>query len=175
MNDDVAQAMPRYAKLLDRCIVSTTDLVNKAIVPIANMVKDLGMGHEKTLKDYSDGLETSLRLLVAASNYQNYLRKVIVRQSVANAYLRSLCDWSSPVGTSAVWDLEVTKKCGELARARKIGRPSYGRRYNDGRYRSRGSGGRGYDGGRAKEGRGYYNDSRPFLGKRARRGRRYSQ
>ena len=94
-------------------------------------------------------------------------RLIIVRNNVKDENLQTLCTWDYEVGTDELWSLEVTKKCGDLARARRIGRPNYGRRYYGGRFRARGYGQRGF-GGRAY-------DYRPFLGRRMSRGRRPRQ
>ena len=166
MNDDVLRAMTGPAKLIDRYIVGTTKLINKAMVPLVNVIKDCSLSQDAPMRKYSESVGTSLRLLAAASNYQNYLRKILVRNNVRDDNLHTLCTWEYEVGTDELWKLEVTKKCGELARARRIGRPYYGRRFFGGRFRARGYG-RGF-GGRA-------NDYRPFLGRKFSRGRRPRQ
>ena len=168
VNKDVGQAMSQGTKALDLRLTNTNTLISKAMVPLLTMIKDVGLRQGKPLAEYTDELQNSLRLLLAAFNYLNQARKELVRGNIRDAPLQTLCTWDYEVGTDELFPFNVSKRCSEMAKARKLGHS----------YRSaREFRGRPYAG-RSRGGRGQFRRSAPkqaqtFLWSKARRGKNH--
>ena len=124
-NTALSKAMSFGGKLIDVRLFQTNGLITKAIVPIARQISDIGDKKGKTLNSYLDGLNNSLRLLSSAVNYINQLRKEVVRIHVHDSALVDLCKWECEVGKDDLFPFDVTKKCEEIHKTRKLGRPSF--------------------------------------------------
>ena len=89
-------------------------LLSKALVPVANMLNDIGLKQAKPLEQYMEPLNDSLRLMAAAFNFLNQTRKEISRIYVREMALGQLCKWDHEVGQDALFPFDVSKKCDEL-------------------------------------------------------------
>lgn len=124
-NSDVSKAMNVGGKLVDTRLSLTNGLLSKALVPIAYCVSDIGKKKGKNINFYLDGLNNSLRLLTSAVNYINQLRKEVARIHVRDTAMADLCKWKYEVGTDDLFPFNVVKKCEELHKTGKLGRPSF--------------------------------------------------
>lgn len=168
-NPAISRALSVGGKLLDARLAHTNALLLKALVPIIRCISDIGEKTGKSISSYLGGFNDSLRLVVSAFNYLNHLRKEVARIHVHDTALTDLCKWDYEVGKDALFPFDVAKKCDEIHKMKRLGRPSF-RPYKFGRPQ-------GYD---ARQGakRPYFSrakpssSSRPFLGQRQSRGRR---
>ena len=77
------------------------------------------------LKNYLDQITDLIRLLAVVFSYLSQVRKDVLRN--ARPQLTAICSWKTPVGTTALFDLDVGKKLKEL----KAERFQEGGRYNN--------------------------------------------
>lgn len=124
-NSAITKAMSVGGKLLDTRICHTNGVLVKALVPIAQCVSDIGEKTEKPVASYLSDLNNSLRLLTSAVNYLNQLRKEVARIHVNDSALAELCKWECEVGREDLFPFDVVKKCDEIHKTRKLGRPSF--------------------------------------------------
>ena len=124
-NPAITKAMSVGGKLVDTRLSLTNKLLTKALVPIACCINDIGDRKEKPLNSYLDGLNNSLRLLASAVNYINQLRKEVARTHVNDSALAELCNWDCEVGKDDLFPFDVVKKCEEIHKSRKLGRPNF--------------------------------------------------
>ncbi|MPC74606.1 hypothetical protein E2C01_068975 [Portunus trituberculatus] len=115
----------KTVRLIDACLFFTNGLLSKALVPVAQCLSDIGQRKGKPVDAYLDGLNNCVRLLTSALCYLNQLRKEVARIHVNNSALAELCRWDCEVGTAELFPFDVVKKCEELHRARRLGRPSF--------------------------------------------------
>lgn len=168
-NPVISNALSVGGKVLDARLVHTNGLLLKALVPILRCLSDIGENTCKPLASYLSGFNDSLRLVVSAFNYLNHLRKEVARIHVHDSALTELCKWEHEVGKDALFPFDVAKKCDEIHKTKKLGRPSF-RPYKFGRPQ-------GHDY-RHTTKRPYLprakpsSSSRPFLGQKQSRGRR---
>ena len=173
-NSDVTKAMNSGGKLLDARLTRTNGLVSRAMVPLAQILSDFGEKNGKPVEDYLGGLNDSLRLLAAAFNYLNQLRKEVARISVSDSALAGLCKWDYDVGKDELFPFDVTKKCDELHKSKTLGRykrypPGRSTKFTQHYYRhdTRGASSR------PKQPYKPAGASKPFLGYKPARGRGY--
>lgn len=131
-NPAIIRAMGVGGKLVDARLVHTNGLLTKAIVPIVRCLSDIGEKKCESVHSYLDGFNGSLRLLISAINYINHLRKEVARIHVNDTALAELCKWECEVGTDSLFPFDVAKKCDEIHKTRKLGRPAF-RPYRTGR------------------------------------------
>ncbi|XP_063856582.1 uncharacterized protein LOC135098244 [Scylla paramamosain] len=124
-NSAITKAMSVGGKLVDTRLSLTNKLLTKALVPIACCISDIGDKKDKPVNYYLDGLNNSLRLLTSAVNYINQLRKEIARTHVNDSALAELCNWECEVGKDDLFPFDVIKKCEEIHKSRKLGRPTF--------------------------------------------------
>lgn len=124
-NKAITSAMSFAGKLIDTRLFLTNGLLTKAIVPVAQCISDVGEGKGKTVSYYLEGLNNSLRLLSSAVNYVNQLRKDVARMHVNDSALADLCKWECEVGREDLFPFDVTKKCEEIRKTRKLGKPPF--------------------------------------------------
>lgn len=124
-NPAITKAMSVGGKLVDTRLSLTNKLLTKALVPIASCISDIGDKKGKPVYFYLDGLNNSLRLLTSAVNYINQLRKEVARTHVNDSALAELCNWECEVGKDDLFPFDVVKKCEEIHKSRKLGRPSF--------------------------------------------------
>ena len=110
-------------------------LLSKALVPVANMLNDIGLKQAKPLEQYMEPLNDSLRLMAAAFNFLNQTRKEISRIYVRETALGQLCKWDHEVGQDTLFPFDVSKKCDEINKVKKLGsqtnkRPHWPQRAN---------------------------------------------
>ncbi|MPC86768.1 hypothetical protein E2C01_081604 [Portunus trituberculatus] len=103
----------------------TNGLLVKALVPIAHCTSDIGDRYVQPITCYLEGLNNSFRLLVSAVNYINQLRKEVALTHVNDSALEELCKWECEVGQDDLFPFDVIKKCEEIHKSRKLGRPSF--------------------------------------------------
>ena len=163
MNKDILHSMNQNTKMMELRLANTNNLLGKAMVPIVRVLKDAGLQQAKPVSEYISDLQDSLRLLLAAFNYQNHARKELVKCNVKDTPLQSLCSWDYDVGTNEIFSFNVSKRCGDIARSRKIGQP-----YRP--FRGRPFGGRGRGGRGQHQQRGGFK-SQSFLWKNSQRGK----
>lgn len=123
-NGDISKAMSNNGKLLDSHLFRTLGMISKAIVPLAQLVADVGEDKAKPTKHYFKSVNASVRILAASVNYLNQTRKEIVRMHVREHALTTLCKWDSPVGSYELFPFDVTKKCDEMGKVRTLGSSS---------------------------------------------------
>ena len=172
-NSAITKAMSLHGRLIDGKLFQTNGLLSKALVPIAVCVNDIGEKKGKSLTCYLDGLNTCLRLLTSAVNYINQLRKDIARIHVRDSAMVDLCKWECEVGQNELFPFDVAKKCEEIHKEGRLGRPSFrsskvpgtGRRFIPSSRPAHRSSQASY------QSRGRF-QSRPFLGQRPPQGRR---
>ncbi|XP_045129179.1 uncharacterized protein LOC123514963 isoform X1 [Portunus trituberculatus] len=169
-NSALTKAMSSGGKLIDTRLFHTNSLISKAIVSIAQCVSDIGERSGKTIGHYLDGLNNSIRLLASAVNYMNQLRKEVARLHVNDSALAELCRWECEVGRDTLFPFDVTKKCDEIHKTKRLGR------YPNRPYRTTGPRRftqirRPYNRRPYYQQRGDSRNSRPFLGKMASQGR----
>ncbi|MPC54745.1 hypothetical protein E2C01_048670 [Portunus trituberculatus] len=123
-NSAITKAMSVGGKLLDTRICHTNGVLVKALVPIAQCISDIGEKIEKPISSYLGDLNNSLRLLSSAVNYLNQVRKEVARIHVNDSALAELCKWECEVGRDELFPFDVIKKCEEIHKSRKLGRPS---------------------------------------------------
>ena len=129
-NSDITQAMNAGGKFLDARLTRTNCLISKAIVPVANLISDLGERKNRPTDFYLASLNDSLRLLAAAFNYLNHIRKEVARIHVNDSALTHLTTWECEVGTNELFPFDVAKKCDEIHKTKKLGRPQYKQKTN---------------------------------------------
>lgn len=124
-NSAITKAMSVQGKLVDTRLSLTNGLLVKALVPIARCISDVGEQNVQPITCYLDGLNNSLRLLTSAVNYVNQLRKEVARLHVHDSALEELCKWECEVGRDDLFPFDVVKKCEDIHKSRKLGRPAF--------------------------------------------------
>ena len=168
-NPVISKALSVGGKVLDARLAHTNGLLLKALVPILRCLSDIGENAGKPISTYLSGFNDSLRLLVSAFNYLNHLRTEVARIHVSDSALTELCKWEHEVGRDALFPFDVAKKCDEIHKTKRLGRPSF-RPYKFGRPQ-------GHDFRQATR-RPFFPrakpnpSARPFLGQKQPRGRR---
>ena len=126
-NEDVVRAMNADGKLLDGHLSRTNTLLSKALVPIVYMLNDVGTKNTKPLEKYMEGLNDSLRLIAASFNFLNQTRKELARIYVRETALGQLCKWDHEVGQDKLFPFDVSKRCDELNKVKKLGAQAHKR------------------------------------------------
>ncbi|MPC58147.1 hypothetical protein E2C01_052142 [Portunus trituberculatus] len=85
----------------------------------------LGEGKGKPISSYLKRLNNSLRLLASAVNNVNQLQKEVAWICVNDSALAKLCKWECAAGREELFPFDVTKKCDEIHKTRKLGRPLF--------------------------------------------------
>lgn len=124
-NSAITKAMSVGGRLVDSRLSHTNGLVCKALVPIVQCINDIGEKSSKPLASYLEGLNISVRLMTSVINYINHLRKEVARLHVHDRALVDLCKWECEVGRAELFPFDVVKKCDEIRRTGKLGRPVY--------------------------------------------------
>ena len=168
-NTAITKALSTGGKILDTRLFHTTGLLNKALVPIAQFVSDIGEKAGKPPGHYLEGFNNSIRLLVSAVNFLNHMRKEVARLHVHDSALTDLCKWECEVGKDTLFPFDVAKKCDEIHKTRRLGRPTF-RPYRSGGSRKF------VPANRAASRRSFFQraetrSSRPFLGQMTPQGR----
>ena len=122
-NQDVQKALSCDGKLLDSQLSKSNNLLAKALVPLATFVSEYGTAAQKDISAYLPGLQDSFSLITSAFNYVNHTRKEVTRVFVNDSAIAEIAKWDVPVGASEIYPFDVTKKCDEIAKARKLGGP----------------------------------------------------
>lgn len=124
-NSALTKAMSVGGKLVDTRLSLTNGLLTKALVPLARCLSDIGDGNIQPISSYLEGLNNSFRLLASAVNYVNQLRKEVARIHVNDSALVELCKWECDVGQDDLFPFDIVKKCEEIHKSRRLGRPSF--------------------------------------------------
>ena len=124
-NAAISKALSVGGRLIDARLFFTNGLLSKALVPVAQCLSDIGERKGQPVTAYLDGLNNCVRLLTSAVCYINQLRKEVARIHVHDSALAELCRWDCDVGTAELFPFDVIKKCEEIHRARRLGRPSF--------------------------------------------------
>ena len=124
-NAAITKALSVGGKLIDARLSYTNSILMKALVPVAQCISDIGDRKGKPVVEYLDGLNNSLRLLASAVNYLNHLRKEVARIHVNDTALTELCKSELEVGQTELFPFDVVKKCDEIHKTKKLGRPSF--------------------------------------------------
>lgn len=124
-NSAITKALSTGGKLLDNRLFQTNGLLSKALVLLAQCVSDIGERAGKPLSHYLEGFNNSIRLLVSAINFLNHMRKEVARLHVHDSALTDLCKWDCDVGTDALFPFDIAKKCDEIHKTKRLGRPSF--------------------------------------------------
>ena len=124
-NPAISKAMSVGGKLIDARLSHTNTLLTKTLVPVAQCISDIGERKGKLVNHYLEGLNNSLRLLTSAVNYVNHLRKEVARIHVHDSALAELCKWDCEIGRDDLFPFDVAKKCGEIHKTKKLGRPTF--------------------------------------------------
>ncbi|MPC45529.1 hypothetical protein E2C01_039230 [Portunus trituberculatus] len=74
------------------------------------------------LRDLSGHFHSEEQTVV---NYINQLRKEVAKIHINDSALADLCKWECEVGKDDLFPFDVTKKCEEIHKARKLERPSF--------------------------------------------------
>ncbi|MPC71124.1 hypothetical protein E2C01_065393 [Portunus trituberculatus] len=123
-NSAVTSAMTVGGKLIDVQLFHTNGLSSKSLVPVAQCNNDIGERKGKPVSNL-EGLHNSLRLLTSAVNYVNQLWKEVVQIHINDLTLTELCKWEYAVGREELFLFDVTNKCDEISKTRKLRRPSF--------------------------------------------------
>ena len=129
-NNDISQDMNTGGKFLDALLTRTNCLISKAIVPVAKLISDIGEKKNHPTDHYLASLNDSLRLLAAAFNYLNHIRKEVARIHVNDSVLAQLSRWECEVGTNELFLFDVAKKCDEIHKTKQLGKPYYKQKAN---------------------------------------------
>lgn len=124
-NSALTKAMSVGGRLIDARIAYTNGLLSKALVPIAQCISDIGDRKGGSINSYLHGLNNSLRLLTSSVNYLNHLRKEVARIHVHDSALVDICRWDCEVGTDELFPFDVVKKCDDIHKTKKLGRPFF--------------------------------------------------
>ena len=124
-NAALTKAMSVGGRLIDARLVYTNGLISKALVPIAQCISDIGERKGGSINSYLHGLNNSLRLLTSSVNFLNHLRKEVARIHVHDSALVDLCRWDCEVGKDELFPFDVAKKCDEIHKTKKLGRPFF--------------------------------------------------
>ena len=124
-NNDITIAMSTGGKFLDARLTRTNCFISKAIVPMAKIVSDIGEKKNLPSEVCLSSLNDSLRLLAAAFNYNNHIRKEVARVHVNDSALAQLCKWECDVGSDELFPFNVAKKCDEIHKTKKLGMPYF--------------------------------------------------
>ncbi|KAK3868375.1 hypothetical protein Pcinc_026224 [Petrolisthes cinctipes] len=124
-NSAITKVMNVGGKLLDARLAHTNNILLRALVPLAICISNIGEKTGKPLNTYLEGFNDSLRLVVSAFNYINQLRKEVIRFHVIDNALSELCKGGCEVGTDELFPFDVVKKCDEIHKTKKLGRPSF--------------------------------------------------
>jgi hypothetical protein len=108
-------------RLLDSQLTKTNGLIARAMVPVAQIISDIGQGKAKSTGSYLGSLINSLRLLAAGFNYLNHTRKEVTRLYVRDSAMNQLYKWDCEVGQDELYPFDVTKRCEEIHKAKKLG------------------------------------------------------
>ena len=132
--------------------------VSKALVPLIGIINESGLSNgDKAGKEIMSAVYDAQRLVIAAFNYGNQVRKEIVRDSVRDGRTVKLCSWDTPVGESLLF-ADIHKRVLEIDSTSRFalggkrkrqsqrysGRKNYGG--SSGRYSSSSQGSYGYGG-----------------------------
>ncbi|MPC65753.1 hypothetical protein E2C01_059889 [Portunus trituberculatus] len=123
-NSAITKVMTVGGKLLDTRLAHTNNLLLRALVPLAHCIGDIGEKAGKPLNSYLEGFNDSLRLIISAFTYINQIRKEVIHFHVNDSALAELCKWDCEVRLDDLFPFDV-KKCDELHRTKKLGRPSF--------------------------------------------------
>lgn len=99
-------------------------------MPVAKLISDIGGNKRLPTYHYLASLNDSLRLMAAAFNYLNHIRKEVVRIHVNDSALAQLSRWDCEVGTNELFPFDVAKKCEEIHRTKRLGKPFYKQKAN---------------------------------------------
>ena len=110
-NDCIWEAMKRGPQVTDASVQKVQTKLSKALVPIINMVDDIGSGKgtTKPVADYLDQLTDAFRLGSAAFSLLNQARRDIIRNDLGYPTSK-ICNWKFKVGDTELFEGDVTKK-----------------------------------------------------------------
>ncbi len=166
-NREVFDALGKSARYMDVEVQKTQQYLLKSLVPLITFINDVGTGKSKKITDYVEPLNDSLRLVTAAFTSLVQVRRDIARNDIRDYNFNKLCSWDNPIGVDYIFEGDVTKKCSDMAKSKKLGsKYKFGKR----RFRNHGSGYKhnsyGYKKGYGYKKRNSYKKRDSFLGKR---------
>ncbi|MPC68198.1 hypothetical protein E2C01_062395 [Portunus trituberculatus] len=124
-NAAVTKATSVGGRLVDAHLFYANGLLCKALVPVVQCISDIGEKKGKPLYGYLDGLNNSLRLMTSVVNYLNHLRKEVACLHMHGPAMTNLCKWECEVGRDELFPFDLVKKCEEIHKMRKLGRPVF--------------------------------------------------
>lgn len=124
-NTAITKAMSIGGRLIDTRLSLTNGLITKALIPIAHCTNDIGEKNGRTIQYYLEGLNSTLRLLTSTVKYVIQLRKEVARIHINDSALAELCKWECEVVKDELFPFDVVKKCEEVHKAKKLGRPTF--------------------------------------------------
>ena len=114
--------MSPTGKLLDGQLFKNSGVLAKAMVPLMGVMNDIAAKKDKNLTPYLQAINDSLTMLMAAFNYNNLTRMDVARFYVKDAGLHQLCqDKALEMGEKWLFPEDVTSKCADLMKRRKLG------------------------------------------------------
>ena len=122
LNDDLRKAYDAGGKVIEGGIFRCVGLVAKAMVPVVRMVDDVA--NQRIVKPataYLDGANVSVRLMATVFNLLNHVRKDVARFHVKETALQDICNWECDVGSDKLFPFNVTKRCDEIRKTRRLG------------------------------------------------------
>ena len=121
-NEDVSRAMNNIGKFLDSQLLKNGALMAKGMIPIMQMINEIATKKDKPLTFYLQHLNDCMVMLMASFNYLNLARVDVARINVRDFGFKQLCnDKALEIGTEQLFPVDVTVKCNELAKRRKLG------------------------------------------------------
>ena len=138
--DCIWEALKRGPQVTDASVQKVQTVLSKALVPIINMVDDIGSGKgtTKPVADYLDQLTDAFRLGSAAFSLLNQARRDIIQNDLGYPTSK-ICNWQFKMGDTELFEGDVTKKLKELKeqnrqfRSQATHRPSNSRGFSFGR------------------------------------------
>uniref|UniRef100_A0A0P4WG63 Reverse transcriptase domain-containing protein n=1 Tax=Scylla olivacea TaxID=85551 RepID=A0A0P4WG63_SCYOL len=131
-NAAITKAMSVGGKLLDTRLCHTSGMLVKALVPIARCISNIGQKTGKPITSYLNDLNESSTFDFCSE--LNQLRKEVARIHISDSALAELCKWECEVGQEDLFPFDVVKKCEDILKARRLGKPAF-RPYRYGRTR----------------------------------------
>ena len=138
-NDAIWEAMKRGPQVTDASMQKVQTVLSKALVPIINLVDDIGSGKgtTKPVADYLNQLTDAFRLGSAAVSLLNQARRDIICNGLGYPTSK-ICKWKFKVGDTELFEGDVAKKLKELKeqnrqfRSQATHRPSISRGFSYG-------------------------------------------
>ena len=124
-NEELLTCLSYKGKYLDTSVSKVSMLISKALCPLLNITSDASNKSLKTVGEYMEGFNQSIRLLVASFNYLCQIRKDIIKHNTTIPHMAFMCKPEHGTGEEFLFPFELIKKVQEMNKMNKIGKPKF--------------------------------------------------